>query len=136
MATVATGTRDGILTSLHGSRRRRRKEKAIHGVLAAAAGVSILISAAIVLALLFRGLNFLSHVELGALWSGIWRPRQGQFDLLSLFLGSRARALTTGELGRCVVRREHGEITTGLSFPRSRPPCIGRFPTIRKSLRS
>ena len=28
--------------------------------------------------------------------------------LLSLFLGSRARALTTSELGRCVVRREHG----------------------------
>jgi phosphate transport system permease protein len=31
---------------------------------------------------------FLSEVELGALWSGTWRPRQGEFDLVSLFLGS------------------------------------------------
>ena len=31
-----------------------------------------------------EALNFLSDVELGALWSGIWRPRQGQFDLVSL----------------------------------------------------
>ena len=50
--------------------------------------VSILISVGIVLALFFRALNFLSDVELGSLWSGIWRPRQRQFDLLSLFLGS------------------------------------------------
>ena len=37
---------------------------------------------------MFRALSFLSEVELRALWSGIWRPRQGQFDLVSLFLGS------------------------------------------------
>jgi phosphate transport system permease protein len=88
MASVAAGTRNDILSSLEGSTRRRRKEKAIHGLLAGAAGISILISIAIVLALLFRGVNFLSEVELGALWSGTWRPRQGQFDLPSLFLGS------------------------------------------------
>lgn len=88
MASVAAGTRNDILSSLEGSTRRRRKEKAIHGLLAGAAGVSILISIAIVLALLFRGVNFLSEAELGALWSGTWRPRQGQFDLPSLFLGS------------------------------------------------
>jgi phosphate transport system permease protein len=46
------------------------------------------VSVGIVLALLFRALNFLSDVELGALWAGIWRPRQGQFDLPALFLGS------------------------------------------------
>jgi phosphate transport system permease protein len=56
--------------------------------LAGAAGVSILISAGIVLALFFRSLNFLSELDLSALWSGIWRPRQRQFDLVSLFLGS------------------------------------------------
>jgi phosphate transport system permease protein len=88
MATVATGTRDGILSSLEGSPSRRRKESAIRGVLVAAAAVSLLISAGIVVALLFRALNFLSDVELGSLWSGIWRPRQLQFDLPSLFLGS------------------------------------------------
>jgi phosphate transport system permease protein len=88
MATVATGARDGILSSLEGSATRRRKESAIKGVLVAAAAISLLISAGIVVALLFRALNFLSEVELGSLWSGIWRPRQLQFDLPSLFLGS------------------------------------------------
>jgi phosphate transport system permease protein len=88
MATVATGKRDGVLASLEGSTRRRRKERVIHGLLGGAAGLSILVSLGIVLALLFRALNFLSDVELGALWAGIWRPRQGQFDLLSLFMGS------------------------------------------------
>ncbi len=88
MTGLAPPLRDGIVSSLTGSRSRRRKEKAIHAVLAGAAGVSILVSAGIVLALVFRALNFLSDVELGALWSGIWRPRQGQFDLVSLFLGS------------------------------------------------
>jgi phosphate transport system permease protein len=88
MTGLAPPLREGIVSSLTGSRSRRRKEKAIHAVLAGAAGVSILVSAGIVLALVFRALNFLSDVELGALWSGIWRPRQGEFDLLSLFLGS------------------------------------------------
>ena len=88
MAGPATTFREGIVSSLTGSARRRSKEKAIHAVLAGAAGLSILVSAGIVLALLFRALNFLSDVEVGALWSGIWRPRQGQFDLPSLFLGS------------------------------------------------
>jgi phosphate transport system permease protein len=93
MASVATGTRDGILSSLEGSTRRRRREKLIHGVLGSAAGLSIVVSVAIVLALLFRGVNFLTDVEFGALWSGVWRPRQGQFDLLSLVFGS---AIVTG----------------------------------------
>ena len=93
MVSVATGTRDGILSSLEGSTRRRRKEKLIHGVLGGAAGLSIIVSVAIVLALSFRGVNFLRYVELGALWSGIWRPRQGQFDLPSLVFGS---AIVTG----------------------------------------
>ena len=88
MATVATGARDGVLSSLRGNPRRRRKEAAIHGLLAAAAGLSILVSVGIVLALLFRALDFLTEVDLQELWSGTWRPRQGQFDLVSLFLGS------------------------------------------------
>src|SRR5262245_51978930 len=87
-ATVAVGTRDGVRRSLQGDRRRRRKERAIHGLLLGAAGASILVSVGIVLALAFRAFNFLSHVELSALWAGSWRPRPGQFDLLALFLGS------------------------------------------------
>jgi phosphate transport system permease protein len=88
MATFDTGHEGDVLASLQGNARRRRKEKAIQAVLVGAAGVSILISAGIVVALLFRAVNFLSNVDLGALWSGIWRPRQRQFDLASLFMGS------------------------------------------------
>ena len=73
---------------LRGNPRRRRKEGVIRAFLAGAALVSIAISVAIVLALIFRAWNFLSDVELGSLWAGTWRPRQGQFDLLSLFYGS------------------------------------------------
>lgn len=88
MATSATGHEGEVLASLQGSARRRRKEKAIQALLLGAAVVSIIISAGIVLALLFPALNFLSNVDLGSLWSGIWRPRQRQFDLVSLFMGS------------------------------------------------
>jgi len=88
MAAVVTGEREEILSSLRGSARRRRKERVIRGLLAAAAGTSILVSLGIVLALLFRALSFLTHVDLSALSSGTWRPRQGEFDLVSLFLGS------------------------------------------------
>jgi len=41
--------------------------------------------------------------------------------LLSLFLGSRARTLTTSELARCVVRREHSEFADGIAIPRIAP---------------
>ena len=41
--------------------------------------------------------------------------------LLSLFLGSRARALTASELSRCVVRREHGEVATDVGIPTVTP---------------
>jgi phosphate transport system permease protein len=87
MAAVVTRTPD-VLSSLEGSASRRRKESVIKDVLVAAAALSLLVSAGIVIALFFRALNFLSDVELGSLWSGSWRPRQLQFDLPSLFLGS------------------------------------------------
>jgi superfamily II DNA or RNA helicase len=37
--------------------------------------------------------------------------------LLSLFLGSRARTLTAGELARCIVRREHTEVANTVVIP-------------------
>jgi phosphate transport system permease protein len=89
MATATTiGSRDGLLETLTGSARRRRKEQAVEIVLAGAAVLSVVISLSIVLALLFRALSFLSQVDLSALWVGVWRPRQGQFDLVSLVYGS------------------------------------------------
>ena len=85
---AAAGSPSGVRQLLRGSVRRRRKEGGIRAVLAGAALISVAISVAIVLALVFRALNFLSDVEFDALWAGTWRPRQGQFDLLSLFYGS------------------------------------------------
>jgi phosphate transport system permease protein len=75
-------------SALEGSARRRRKERFVRTLLGAAAAASVVISVSIVLALAVRALSFLADVELGALWSGIWRPRQGEFDLPSLFFGS------------------------------------------------
>jgi hypothetical protein len=40
--------------------------------------------------------------------------------LLSLFLGSRANALTQAELARCVLRREHEQLKTAALLPRVR----------------
>jgi phosphate transport system permease protein len=75
-------------SALEGSARRRRKERFVRTLLGAAAAVSVVISVSIVLALAVRALRFLADVELGTLWSGIWRPRQGEFDLPALFFGS------------------------------------------------
>ncbi len=36
---------------------------------------------------------------------------------LSLFLGSRARTLTTDELAHCVLRREHCDVVDGIAIP-------------------
>ena len=88
MASIAAEAPDRMLATLRGSSRRRRKERLVRTLLAAAAGLSVVISISIVLALIFRTINFVSNVELSSLWSGIWRPRQGEFDLISLFYGS------------------------------------------------
>jgi phosphate transport system permease protein len=89
MASISAAPGEGrTLASLQGSAGRRRKERAVRIVLGAAAGVSVVVSVSIMLALVFRAANFLSEVDLPSLWSGIWRPRQGQFDLISLFYGS------------------------------------------------
>lgn len=79
---------DDVRALLGGSTRRRRKERGVELLLRGAAVLSIAISLAIVLALVFRASRFLATVDLGALWAGTWRPRQGQFDLPSLFYGS------------------------------------------------
>jgi phosphate transport system permease protein len=88
MASAAAEAPDRMLSTLRGSSRRRRKERLVRTLLVAATGLSVVITISIVLALIFRTINFVSNVELSSLWSGIWRPRQGEFDLISLFYGS------------------------------------------------
>jgi phosphate transport system permease protein len=73
---------------LRGSSRRRRKEGAIHGILIAAAAISLVVSVGIVVALIGKAVTFLSSVELGQLWTEGWRPRSGQFDVATIFIGT------------------------------------------------
>ena len=80
------------LRSFQGSTSRRRKERIVHGLFAGAAGLSVLISAAIILALIEKAIEFLSKVPLGALWSQGWFPRQNQFDLPTIIIGTVAIA--------------------------------------------
>jgi phosphate transport system permease protein len=87
MARVETQT--GIdLRTLRGSGRRRRKERSVHALFGAAAGLSVLISAGIVVVLLDKSIVFLRKVPLGELWSKGWFPRQSQFDLATIVIGT------------------------------------------------
>jgi len=59
---------------------------------AAAAVLSVVISAAIILALIEKAVVFLTKVPLGALWTSGWFPRQNQFDLPTIVIGTCAIA--------------------------------------------
>ena len=85
---MTTGETGVSISTLRGSSRRRRKEGIVRGILLLAAGISLVISLAIVLALLGQAITFLSHVDPSALWSGQWSPRQGEFDIPTLFIGT------------------------------------------------
>jgi phosphate transport system permease protein len=76
------------IRELRGSSRRRRKEGAIHGILIAAEAISLVVSVGIVVALIGKAVTFLSSVELGQLWTEGWRPRSGQFDVATIFIGT------------------------------------------------
>jgi len=57
-------------------------------VLVLAALVSIVISLFIVLALVFEAIEFLQQIDLSDLVGIGWFPRRGQFDIMTLFIGS------------------------------------------------
>lgn len=73
---------------LSGNRSRRRKETAIRNLFRAAAVLSILISALIILSLVGEAISFLSKVDLGAMWTEGWNPRVGLFDIKTLVVGT------------------------------------------------
>lgn len=54
----------------------------------------------------------------------IHNRRKDLSALLSLFLGSRANALTQAELARCVVRREHEQLESTALIPRVLTPIF------------
>jgi phosphate transport system permease protein len=76
------------LDLMRGSTRRRRKEQIVRGIFAGAALFGLVISLAIVLALVGEAVRWLAAIDLGWLWSSGWFPRQDEFDLLTIFAGT------------------------------------------------
>ena len=71
---------------LTGDVRRRRREAVVKALFFAAAAISILISVAIVLALIGKAWGFVTSIELDQLWGNGWFPRRGRFDLSALLV--------------------------------------------------
>ena len=83
-ATTVTASAD-LLT---GSARRRRKERLVKTLFQAAALFSLVVSFAIVLALIGEAISWLFDIDLSLLWASGWFPRSNEFDILTLFLGT------------------------------------------------
>lgn len=75
-------------SDLRGDPGRRRTEAVMRALFVAAAGLSVLITGLIVLALVGEAWNFISQVELSALWSGGWFPRRGMYDIPTIVAGT------------------------------------------------
>lgn len=76
------------LEDFRGSPRRMRRERVISSVLFAAALMSVVISALIVLSLIGEAWTFVSQVELASLWSDGWFPRRGVYDVKTIVVGT------------------------------------------------
>ncbi len=77
------------ISSLAGSPQRRRREQRVKLTVQAAAAVSIVVSVLIVLSLVREAFTFLTQADLAELVSSSgWIPRQGHFDLLTIFVAS------------------------------------------------
>jgi phosphate transport system permease protein len=76
------------VADLRGSGGRRRTEALMHFLFLAAATLSVVITALIILAIVGEAWNFISQVDLPALWSGGWFPRRGMFDIPTIVAGT------------------------------------------------
>src|SRR4051794_7277567 len=76
------------LRDLAGSSRRNRRERLVRRAFLGAAGVSILISALIVVSVIGRAIEFLSRIHPSQLLAGGWFPRQGDFGISTLLVGT------------------------------------------------
>ncbi len=75
-------------TDLRGDPRRQRRERVVRRAFLAAATVSIVISALIVLSLARETFTFVTQVDWSTVWSEGWFPRRGIYDVKTLFVGS------------------------------------------------
>jgi phosphate transport system permease protein len=86
---ASSPARPGLsLNDLRGSRGRRRRETMMRLLFMSAAALSVVITALIILAIVGEAWNFISQVDLAALWSGGWFPRRGMFDILTIVAGT------------------------------------------------
>jgi phosphate transport system permease protein len=67
---------------------QRRVETTMQALFMGAAGLSVVITALIIIAIVGQAWNFISHVDLTALWSGGWFPRRGMFDIPTIVSGT------------------------------------------------
>ena len=84
----ATAPGGGTTDFLSGNPARHRRERIVHHIFKAAAMLSVLISAAIVLSLAGRAFAFISQVDMAALWSSGWFPRRGLYDIRTIIVGT------------------------------------------------
>jgi phosphate transport system permease protein len=68
--------------------RRRRRESMVRLAFAAAAGVSVVISLAIIASLLGNALSFIVKVDPASLWTDGWFPRRGMYDIKTIVVGT------------------------------------------------
>jgi len=73
---------------LRGNPRRLRTESAMKVVLLAAAALSVVVSAGIVVALVGKAWDFAGEVQASSLWGGNWAPRSEDFSLKALLSGT------------------------------------------------
>ncbi len=88
MAQAVPTLEDGGVGTLAGDPSRRRREVIIKRIFFSAAATSVVISAAIVLSLVGRATAFATQVDLGALWTDGWFPRQGIYDIKTIVAGT------------------------------------------------
>lgn len=73
---------------LRGTAARRRNESLIRALLLCASVLSVLISAGIVLSLVFKALQFLGSIDLAQLFAAGWFPRRGMYSIPTVLVGS------------------------------------------------
>jgi phosphate transport system permease protein len=84
----ATTPRTITLELMRGSRRRHRKERLVRVLFLSAAALGLVISLAILLALVEQAIRWLFDIDLGWLWAEGWFPRADEFDLLTILSGT------------------------------------------------
>ncbi len=83
-----TATAPGAPSALVGSRARRAREAWIGRLFFAAALVSVVITAFIILTVFEQAVEFLLKIDLSQLVAPGWFPRRGMFDIATIFVGT------------------------------------------------